>query len=94
MTVDRDRQRRIFLLQAFLALVGVFLALIINIFYVKHLNTQNDRRWCDLMVSLDRRYQAIPPGSNPQAQEFAQQVHSLRQELHCPADPSPVPSQK
>ncbi len=43
---------------------------------------ENDRRWCQLLTTLDEAYRATPPQS-PTGQRVAADIHSLRRELGC-----------
>lgn len=43
---------------------------------------ENDRRWCELLTTLDDAYQASPPQS-PAGRQLAADVHKLRAELGC-----------
>lgn len=91
-----ERQRNTRLLQAATAFVGLAVLIGVVVLWQIHREHVADQRWCSLMISLDDRYQAIPPGNiSPDAQRFAEQIHELRQELHCPRSkvkPSPLPS--
>lgn len=83
--------------QTLLALLGVLIAVSFNFWYTAHVNEQNDKRWCSLMVNLDNRYQALPPGNiDPAAKEFADNIHDLRKDFHCMSTPifvtTPSPS--
>ena len=79
--IERQRNTRIW--QAVIALVGVLIVVSINFWYTAYSQDQNNHKWCSLMVSLDDRYQALPQDANPDAIEFAGQIHTLRQEFHC-----------
>lgn len=79
---EMEQQRSTRLLSAGLALVGILVALSINLFYTKYTQQQSDRRWCALIVSLDDRYRAIPNPA-PEATAFQRRIHDLRQGLGC-----------
>lgn len=70
------------------ALVGVAALAVIMIMYVAHAQRVSDSRWCELMISLDDRYQRLE-NPNEDAQKLAAEIHSLRQGLHCPSSATP-----
>lgn len=45
------------------------------------------RKICGLIVLIDTRYQKLPPGADPDAQEFADAVHAYRTDLGCKETP-------
>lgn len=45
------------------------------------------RKICGLIVLIDDRYQKLPPGADPDAQEFARAVHDYRLDLGCKERP-------
>lgn len=91
-----ERQRNTRLLQAATAFVGLAILIGVVVLWQIHREHVADQRWCSLMVSLDDRYQALPRENiSPDTLRFADQIHELRQELHCPRSkvkPSPLPS--
>lgn len=93
-----ERQRNTRLLQAAMAFVGLAILIGGAVLWQVHRERVADQRWCSLMVSLDDRYQALPRDNiSPDALKFAEQIHTLRQELHCPrtrvtTPPGPLPS--
>jgi hypothetical protein len=93
-----EYQRNTRIMQAIMALIGLAVLVGVNLWYSHYVQVQADKRWCALMVSLDDRYQAIPRGSmNADALRFADQIHVLRADFHCPKSsvvvvPTPSPS--
>lgn len=47
--------------------------------------------WCELVVSLDNRYQGLE-STDPDALEFRDQIHRIRGGLPCPRSRPQVPS--
>jgi hypothetical protein len=45
---------------------------------------ENDRRWCELLGTLDEAYQGTPPQSEL-GRRLAADIHALRTELGCAA---------
>jgi hypothetical protein len=43
---------------------------------------ENDRRWCELLVTLDEAYQGNPPQSET-GRAVARTIHDLRNALGC-----------
>jgi len=43
---------------------------------------ENDRRWCQLLATLDDAYRATPP-QTPTGQRLAADIHELRSQLGC-----------
>lgn len=79
-----DKRRNNLILQALIALVGLVVVCSVVLLYVNYSQRQDDLRWCKLMVGLDDRYQSLPPTADSAAREFANNIHELRGELHCP----------
>lgn len=92
---EYERQRRFRLLQAGLGLIAIFIAISVNMLYTSYTNQKNDQRWCDMISGLDDNYKLARPGTlEPRQETFAQQVHALREGLHCkPTIVPPAPSQ-
>lgn len=79
----------------FTMLVSVVVLFSFQILYTNYSNRKSDQRWCDLMVGLDDRYQALDT-KDPDAIKFRNDVHKLRGSLQCPPagppqDKSPTP---
>lgn len=51
-----------------------------GVFYTNHVQRQSDRRWCDLLESLD---QPNSPPTTARGAEIQRQIHELRRELRC-----------
>lgn len=43
---------------------------------------ESDRRWCQLLTTLDEAYSAAPP-TTPTGRRLAGDIHQLRAELGC-----------
>ncbi len=43
---------------------------------------ENDRRWCQLLVTLDDAYSTVPPTSEL-GRRVADAIHALRTDLEC-----------
>lgn len=48
----------------------------------KRVELQNDRNWCELLVTLDSAYSAAPPASET-GRKVASAIHDLRRKLGC-----------
>lgn len=70
-------------------LVGVVVLFSFSILYTNYVNRQSDQRWCDLMVSLDERYQDLKT-QDPSAIRLREQIRTLRSDLHCSEPPYPT----
>ncbi len=79
----RDRNRS--LVQAFVALIVVAALVSFNIWYTADQSARSDRRWCQLMQPLDKRYQALKT-EDPSAIEFRNSLHVLVGQLGCPKE--------
>ena len=86
MTGPRPIQnRRDFVWASLMMLAAVVGLASFGILYTDHEMRQSDERWCELFIGLDDNYRAAPPGSlPPRSQKFADQIHQLRRDLHCP----------
>lgn len=74
-----------------LVLVTFGLLVSFNILYTNYATRVGDARWCDLMVGLDDRYQKLET-KDPDALDFRNRVHKLRQDLRCPPSPIEIPT--
>ncbi len=74
--IDR---RKTLVIQIIINLMVVGALISFTVWYV----AQNDRRWCDLMQPLDKRYQALQT-KDPAAIEFREDLHDLVGTLNCP----------
>ena len=80
---EEEKQSRSLVKSAIMMLAAFILVTSFNILYTNRVNRDSDRLWCDLMVSLDDRYQVLET-TDPDALRFKGQVRVLRQRLHCP----------
>lgn len=51
--------------------------------YANSVDRKSNQAWCELIVSLDERYQALPADAPPEAAEFAAEIRALRGRLDC-----------
>lgn len=51
--------------------------------YANAVDRRSNQAWCELIVSLDERYQALPADAPREAVEFAADIHALRGRLDC-----------
>lgn len=86
--VQRRANRNV--VRSLVALLGVAILISFTLWYVARSQREADLRWCALMVPLDDRYQRLPDPS-PDAKQFADSVHVLRSQLHCPPPKPPTP---
>ena len=84
----KDRRRAT---EALIALLGVAVLISFTLWYVAYSQREADLRWCSLMVPLDDRYQKLVDPS-PDAKQFADSVHVLRSQLHCPPHRIVIPT--
>jgi nitrate reductase assembly molybdenum cofactor insertion protein NarJ len=62
--------------------VSMFAMGVATLLYANHVATENSRKWCHLLVTLDEAYQQTPPQS-PAGRRVADDIHHLRTDLHC-----------
>jgi hypothetical protein len=71
-------------LRAWYALLMVLLAaallVVVNIAYTAYAQEENNRKWCDVMTTLDTQN---TPATTPQAVDFRRKIHKLRLGLGC-----------
>jgi hypothetical protein len=66
-----------------LGALAAFAALVtFSILYTNHVQRVSDRRWCELIPSLDDRYQSLDT-KDPDAIRFRDQVHRINESLPC-----------
>lgn len=51
-----------------------------SIVYTGYLQRENNRKWCDVMTTLDKQN---TPATTPQAVDFRRKIHTLRINLGC-----------
>lgn len=54
-----------------------------SMLYATNVDRNSNQKWCELIISLDERYQAIPPDAPVEAKDFANRIHHLRTNLEC-----------
>jgi hypothetical protein len=79
------------------SMLAIFLTLLVTVpsgyWYTNHvqheaaaeqaeLRRESDRRWCELLVTLDTAYQAAPPAT-ALGRQVAAAMHRLRAEFGC-----------
>lgn len=64
--------------------LGMFNLLYINVAVSRQdrVERESDRRWCQLLTTLDDAYRAAPPQSET-GRRLATDIHKLRQDLGC-----------
>lgn len=55
-----------------------------GIAYTRASVQRSDRRWCDLLVTLDRQYRAAPPATEA-GRGVAAAIAELRRQFGCPS---------
>lgn len=90
MTIEKpklSRPRWIVLATVVLSMLGVGLA---GVVYIGHVDSQreaaereSDRRWCDLLVTMDDAYRSGPPPTTDVGKRVAAAIHTLRVQLGC-----------
>lgn len=63
-----------------MVLVVAVLISLSGIFYTGYVQRENNRKWCDVMTTLDRQ---TTPANSPQAVDFRRKIHRLRLGLGC-----------
>jgi hypothetical protein len=81
-TADERRHSNKRVTQALVALIIVGALISFNIWYTANQIRESDRRWCELIPSLDDRYQRLKT-ADPEAIKFRDQVHRIRSGLPC-----------
>jgi hypothetical protein len=65
------------------ALVLAFAALMFaGVLYTRHVQRESDRRWCDLLVTLDTAYRSQPPATEL-GRRVAAAMARLRADFGC-----------
>lgn len=54
-----------------------------SMLYATHVDRRSNQQWCELIISIDTRYQALSPDAPIEAKEFAVRIHHLRNSLEC-----------
>lgn len=90
MTIEKpklSRPRWIVLATIVLSMLAVALA---GVVYIGHVDSQreaaereSDRRWCDLLVTLDDAYTSGTPPATEVGKRVAAAIHTLRVQLGC-----------
>lgn len=63
-----------------MVLLTAVLVALSGIFYTGYVQRENNRKWCDVMTTLDSQ---TTPATTPQAIEFRRKIHRLRVSLGC-----------
>lgn len=63
-----------------MVLVSAFLVAGACVLYTQHVQQENNRKWCDVMTTLDRQ---STPATTPQSVDFRRKIHELRLSLGC-----------
>lgn len=50
--------------------------------YMKHVDNESNRKWCDIAITLDEGYKKIPPQSEV-GRRIAADMHKLRNDFEC-----------
>jgi hypothetical protein len=53
-----------------------------SVYYTSHVQHQNDRRWCSLLVDIGDSQRAVPPKTES-GKRFAAEIERLRREFGC-----------
>lgn len=64
----------------FIVLVTAVLIAVAGIMYTTHVQRQSDRRWCDLLATLD---QPGEPAATERGRQIQQELRQLRRDLGC-----------
>ncbi len=68
---------------AFFTLLLLFVGgLAFNMFWTHRVNRESDRKWCDLVSTLDQAYRQAPPQTET-GRRVAEGIARLRQNLDC-----------
>lgn len=62
--------------------VGMIAALGLAIGYTAHTASDNEQKWCDLVITLDKQYRASPP-STDNGRVLAEIIARLKADLDC-----------
>ena len=65
------------------AIIAFVIQTIIGLSFTYYVMTENNKRWCALLVKLDAQYQEHYNELQPAGKSIADEVHSLRHALHC-----------
>lgn len=76
-----EPQKRVLYL-AILALIVAVLVGINSIIYANNVGRSTDRKWCEVIGTLDNFYMKTPPSTDA-GRQFAVEIHSLRARLGC-----------
>lgn len=65
----------------------VFVSLLIGVgasmFYTNYVDRNSNQAWCDIINGLHDRYDALPVGSSPEAEQFARHIAILKDRYDC-----------
>jgi len=79
--VLRRRLRRSWELLA-VSMVCAFLAAAASMAYANRVARDSERKWCNIVATLDDAYRETPP-QTPAGRKFAADVHRLRGDFGC-----------
>lgn len=65
----------------FMVLVAAIVVALGSVAYTGHTQEQADRRWCELLETLDNP--TAPPPETPRGAEIQREVRQLRSDLGC-----------
>jgi hypothetical protein len=74
---------RSFLMTFATTFVALMLAVGASMLYTNYVDRNSNQAWCDIINSLDKRYQSLPTDAAPEAYEFAAQIRVLQQRYKC-----------
>lgn len=70
------------LLIAFISVLAVTFS---GIVYTNYVAKQNNRQWCDVLITIDEAYEQVRnnPNTSPVGRNIAEQFHKLRIDFGC-----------
>lgn len=54
-----------------------------SMLYMNYVDRKSNHVLCELFTGLDKRYSKLPPTADPDALEFARQIHSIVVQYDC-----------
>lgn len=73
--------------QLTIAVITVFISVAsmvgASLLYMNYVDRKSNHVLCELFTGLDKRYSKLPPDADPDALEFARQIHSIVVKYDC-----------
>ena len=66
----------------FMSMIAMIVSINISTREARDTDIESNRRWCELLVTLDEAYSKVPPNT-PVGMNIAAHIHNLRVDFNC-----------